>query len=131
MYERDKPTYRESRMTIRIDRIGRRDRDRDRHYSWLIRMKGLQGQGIYCYLPTGVDGHGLSYSESELDSFAELLPADRFYPHAGLNAEQVAHRVAACLLCIGWGPDFYDDRDSITDGGLIATFVLASGKASS
>lgn len=34
----------------------------------------------------------------------------------GLNAEQRAHLVAPCLGCIGWGPEFYNDRDSITSG---------------
>lgn len=48
-------------MTIRIDRIERRDQDS--HYAWFITMKGLHGQGVYCYLQTGEDGHGLSYSE--------------------------------------------------------------------
>lgn len=116
-------------MTIRIDRIERRESNG--HYSWFIGMKGLEGQGIYCCLQTGIDGHGLSHSESELDSFTELLPADRFHAHEGLHAEQVAHRVAACLVCIGSGPEFYDGRDSITDGRPVATYVRGRSEASS
>lgn len=101
-------------MTIRIDRIERRERDGQ--YQWHISMKGLNGEGVYCWLQTGADGHGLSYSQHDPTSWTELLAPDRFYAHPGLNAEQVAHRVAACLVCIGWGPELYDDRDSITSG---------------
>ena len=116
-------------MTIRIDRIERRESNG--HYTWFIRMKGLRGEGIYCCLETGVDGHGLLYSESELDPFTELLSADCFHAHEGLNAEQVAHRVAACLVCIGWSPEFYDDRDSITDGSPVEMCVRRRSEASS
>lgn len=116
-------------MTIRIDRIERRDQDS--HYAWFITMKGLHGQGVYCCLQTGEDGHGLSYSEHGFGEWRELLAADRFHAHAGLNAEQVAHRVAACLVCIGWGPEFYDDRDSITNGRPVKPFVRAYSRASS
>lgn len=98
-------------MTIRIHRIQRREHAG--RYSWHLNMKGLNGKGIYCQLATGPDGEGLSYSEDG-DSWTELLPPDRFCAHAELTAEQVAHRVAACLVCIGWGPEAYDDRDSIT-----------------
>ena len=108
-------------MTIRIDRIERREYDG--HYSWHLDMKGLYGQGIYCKLATGVGGHGLSYAPSEVP-WTELLPPERFYAHPGLDAEQVAHRVAACLVCVGWGDEFYDDRDSITNGYPIATKVV-------
>ena len=116
-------------MTIRIDHIERRDRDG--HYVWFIRMKGMQGEGRYCCLQTGEDGFGLSYAQHEVDSWTELLDAELFYAHPGLNAEQVAHRVAACLVCIGWGPEFYDDRDSLTSGAPVATLVRARSEASS
>ena len=116
-------------MTIRIDRIERRDGDG--HYVWFIGMKGLYGDGVYCCLQTGEDGYGLSYATHELDSWTELLAADRFYAHESLNAEPVAHRVAACLVCIGWGPEFYDDRESLTAGGPVATLARARRKASS
>lgn len=116
-------------MTIRIDCIERRDQHG--YYTWFIRMKGLRGEGLYCCLQTGEDGHGLSYAEHEFDSWTELLEAERFHAHPGLNAEQVAHRVAACLVCIGWGPELYNDRDSITGGRPLAARVRASGEASS
>ena len=108
-------------MTIRIDRIERCEYDG--HYSWHLEVKGLHRQGIYCRLATGVDGHGLSYTASG-EPWTELLAADRFYAHAGLSAEQVAHRVAACLVCIGWGPEFYNDRGSITAGYPVAAKVV-------
>ena len=109
-------------MTIRIDRIARREYEG--HYSWHLNMKGLYGKGEYCELATGVDGHGLSFTATGTP-WTELLPPDRFHAHPGLSAEQVAHRVAACLVCIGWGDEFYDDRDSITGGRPVTSTVTA------
>ena len=91
-------------MTIRIDRIERREFEG--HYSWHLNFKGVQGKGEYGLLATGVDGHGLFVpDERQRITWTELLAPDRFYAHPGLSAEQVAHRVAACLVCIGWGPE--------------------------
>ena len=116
-------------MTIRIDDIERRDQDG--HYFWRITMKGLHGQGVYCGLQTGADGYGLYFRQDAFDSWTELLSAGLFYAHPGLNAEQVAHRVAACLVCIGWGPELYNDRDSITSGRPMVAFARGRSGATS
>lgn len=108
-------------MTIRIDRIDRQKAGSS--YRWLLRIKGLQGQGIYCWIFTGLEGHGLYYSEDERVLFGgpavdelktELLPRERFHAHEECIAEDVVQRVAAILVSIGWGPEYFDDRDSIS-----------------
>ncbi len=107
-------------MTIRIHRIERREFED--HYSWHLNFKGINGEGLYGELATGVDGHGL-FLRSTDTRWTELLTSGRFEAHPDLSAEQVAHRVAACLVCIGWGPEFYDDRDSITHGRSVTATV--------
>ena len=112
-------------MTIRIERIERRESEG--HYSWHISMKGLQGEGVYCQLATGIDGYGLSVAANSFKmTWTELLSPDRFHAHLGLSAEQVAHRVAACLVCIGWGPEVYNDRDAITRGRSVTASIVTT-----
>ena len=110
-------------MTIRIDRIERRVFEG--HYSWHLNFKGVHGKGEYGELATGVDGLGLSFRTTGT-VWTELLASNRFEAHPDLSAEQVTHRVAACLVCLGWGPEFYDDRDSITRGRSVTASVTTT-----
>ncbi len=100
-------------MTFRITSIERITLDG--HYVWQLKIKGIEGDAIYGRVLTGADGYGLFYRVL-LEEPKELLPADRFRAHPGLTAQHVAHRVAACLGCVGWGEEDYDDRESITGG---------------
>lgn len=122
-------------MTIRIDRI--ESELTDEGYRWRLRAKGLFGQGIYFTVETGLNGQGL-YAlahQWELDFFPdkkpvvtrvegmnsvmgdsrfELVPPDRFEVHEQCSARDVVHRVATALVMIGWGSEFFEDRDSIS-----------------
>ena len=39
-----------------------------------------------------------------------------FQVHATCTAEQVVHRVVTAFVMIGWGPEYVDDRDAISNG---------------
>lgn len=103
-------------MTIRITSIERTAFGG--HYAWQLNIKGIRGEGVYGQVSTGTDGHGLYYN-AFCEKPTELLPPARFYAHPGLTAEQVVHRVAACLVCVGWGEEDYDDREAITGGRAV------------
>ena len=100
-------------MSFRINYIQRIDREDG--YVWRLSIKGLRGEGIYFTAVTGSNGLD-RYDLNAGNGLLEILPPSRFHAHAGCDANQVVQRVAAALAAIGWGPEIYADRESISDG---------------
>jgi hypothetical protein len=57
----------------------------------------------------------------------EILSPEHFTVPPNCSAEHVVHRVAAALVAIGWGPEFHDDRDAISDGSARSSQRIANG----
>jgi hypothetical protein len=120
-------------MTIRIDSVKRVDQA-DGTFMWRLSVKGLEGEGIYFTAMTGPNGKGL-YSDRAAGSYLpdsssfEILPPERFSVPPTCEAEHVVHRVAAALVAVGWGPEFYDDRDAISSGSSRHAQRIANGRS--
>ncbi len=104
-------------MTFRIEEVRYEKIDREGHYVWHWRFKGVHGKGIYGSIVTGSQGRGL-YLLAEGDwpgldadwkrRLTCLAVSEGFGVSPDASVEYATEALATFLIQIGWGPRVFN-----------------------
>ena len=103
-------------MTLRPEEIERLCAGGDSRHAWHLRLKGVQGQGVYGSVITDREGNGL-YLLAEGDFVGTpgyeqrvtcLVAPREFHLAADVSALEARDAITEALLALGWGPRVSD-----------------------